>query len=426
MSKHKKKRKNRQKKVFRALYAALIVILLLCAAFLIGMANMNSEGNDDAFKEEKPLTQSPVPTEGIHVTEEPLPFITPEPTPIPTPTPEPTPTPVPTPTPEPTPSPTPLSEIAKKSLPNQENTILISAVGDCTLGGIYEGSTAEKFKSYAEKNGFGYYFENVYDILNRDDLTIANLEGVLIESGKVRNNRPFILQGYPEYIEILTLGSVEAVNLANNHTKDFEEAGIESTHALLEEAEIDYFGFGPEAIVEIKGKKIGLLGYTVWESEGKDIIKDIKRMKAETDLVIVSMHGGNEKAYKPTSEMIKYCRGAADAGADLVLGHHTHRVNGIENYNGTTIVYSLSNFVFGGHKNPDDMDSFIFQQEFIIEEDGSLTPGQINVIPCSISSTDEFNDFRPTVLEGKDGERVLKKIAKYSKGMKNPYTYEEK
>ncbi|MBQ4158323.1 MAG: CapA family protein [Clostridia bacterium] len=354
-----------------------------------------------------------------------MPTATPILTPTPTSTPTSTPTPTPTPTLVPTPTPTPLSEIAQKSLENREDAILISAIGDCTLGGIYQESNAEKFKEYADENGLDYFFENVRDIFFYDDLTIANLEVVLIEKGKPRKNRPFIMQGYPEYINILTTGGVDAVNIANNHTKDFEEEGIASNHALLEEAGIAYCGFGPEAVVEVKGKKIGLLGYTVWESEIEDNTKDIQRMKETCDLVIVSMHGGDEKAYKPTKDMVKYCRAAADAGADLVLGHHTHVVNGIENYNGATIVYSLANFCFGGNKNPDDKDTFIFQQEFIIGDDGMLTHGDINIIPCSISSVENTNDLRPTVLEGEDAERVFKKIAKYSVGMENPYTYDE-
>lgn len=401
MGKKKNRKRARIMKRLSATIYAVIAILIVTLAVIV-------------------LMKAPKPETAEERREEYLASITPTPTPTPSPTPVPTPTPTPSPTPEPTP--TPLSETAKMSILNRDDIILISAVGDCTLGGVYQSSTAETFESLCYEYGYDYFMENVYDILAMDDLTIANLEVVLVDRGSPRSGRQFIMHGYEDYVYILTEGSIEAVTVANNHAKDFNRDGLKNTKQVCQDENIAVCGFDSIAVYETKGKKIALLGYTVWDYEFEQMEDDIKKMKKECDLVVVSIHGGEEKEYRPTKDQIKYCRGAVDAGADLVLGHHPHVINGIETYKGVKIVYSLANFCFGGNKNPDDKDTFIFQQAFAINDDGTLTPAEINVIPCSISSVTNKNDFRPTPLTGEEYDRVMNKIIKYSDGMEGAFT----
>ena len=401
MGKKKNRKRARIMKRLSAIIYAVIAILIVTLAVIV-------------------LMKAPKPETAEERREEYLASITPTPTPTPSPTPVPTPTPTPSPTPEPTP--TPLSETAKMSILNRDDIILISAVGDCTLGGVYQSSTAETFESLCYEYGYDYFMENVYDILAMDDLTIANLEVVLVDRGSPRSGRQFIMHGYEDYVYILTEGSIEAVTVANNHAKDFNRDGLKNTKQVCQDENIAVCGFDSIAVYETKGKKIALLGYTVWDYEFDQMEDDIKKMKKECDLVVVSIHGGEEKEYRPTKDQIKYCRGAVDAGADLVLGHHPHVINGIETYKGVKIVYSLANFCFGGNKNPDDKDTFIFQQAFAINGDGTLTPAEINVIPCSISSVTNKNDFRPTPLTGDEYDRVMNKIIKYSDGMEGAFT----
>ena len=101
---------------------------------------------------------------------------------------------------------------------------------------------------------------------------------------------------------------------------------------------------------------------------------------------------------------------AIDEGADLVVGHHPHVLQGIEKYKGKYIVYSLGNFCFGGNSYPSDMDTMIFQQTFTIDSSGVQPDGQIHVIPCSISSASEYNNYQPTPAQGSEAERILTKI----------------
>ena len=134
-------------------------------------------------------------------------------------------------------------------------------------------------------------------------------------------------------------------------------------------------------------------------------------MKEEgASLIIVSIHWGEERVDKPNDTQIQLAHSAIDSGADLVIGHHPHILQGIEKYNGKYILYSLGNFCFGGHKNPPDKDTMIYKQVFQVK-DGAVTDfNLVRVIPCSISSQTDRNNYQPIPLEGSEFERVKQKI----------------
>lgn len=103
-----------------------------------------------------------------------------------------------------------------------------------------------------------------------------------------------------------------------------------------------------------------------------------------------------------------------DNGADLVVGHHPHVLQGIEKYKGKYIAYSLGNFCFGGNTNPSDMDTIIFQQTFTIDGNGVQEDDNIQIIPCRVSSDYSFNNYQPTIAEGSEAERILQKLEERS------------
>ena len=140
-------------------------------------------------------------------------------------------------------------------------------------------------------------------------------------------------------------------------------------------------------------------------------------MEKEADMVAVYFHWGVEKSYSPNQIQKDFAYNAIDYGSDLVIGSHPHVLQGIEEYNGRYIAYSLGNFCFGGNKNPSDKDSMIYQQTFNFEDNKLASIDIPNVIPCSISSTKSRNDYKPTVLHGSEGERVLNKIKSISEGL---------
>ena len=140
----------------------------------------------------------------------------------------------------------------------------------------------------------------------------------------------------------------------------------------------------------------------------KENIAKVKKDGAQ--LIITVFHWGTEKEISPDSNQTQLGRMAIDEGADLVVGHHPHVLQGIEKYKGKYIVYSLGNFCFGGNSYPSDMDTMIFQQTFTIDSSGVQPDGQIHVIPCSISSASGYNNYQPTPAQGSEAERILTKI----------------
>ncbi len=297
-------------------------------------------------------------------------------------------------------------------------TITVSAAGDCTLGTdeFFDWSDSLPAK-YEEVGDPAYFFQNVQPIFSQDDLTIVNFEGTLTTSEE-REDKQFAFKADPAYAKILTAGSVEAANMANNHSKDYGEQSYTDTIKALEDEGITTFGYDRIAVMEIKGVKVGLLGtYVLKEGLGiKDsMIANLESLKEQgAQIIIASFHWGSEKAYEPDSTQIELAHAAIDNGADLVLGHHPHVLEGIEEYQGKNIVYSLGNFCFGGNAYPSDMNTMIFQQTFTIK-DGALQQDNVkNIIPCRISSEDGYNNYQPAPAKGEQGDDILKKIEEYS------------
>lgn len=294
-------------------------------------------------------------------------------------------------------------------------SLTLSVVGDCTLGTDETFDYDTSLNAYYENYGADYFLQNVKDIFSTDDLTIANFEGTLTDSDE-REDKTFAFKAPASYASILTGGSVEAVNTANNHSHDYGEQSFDDTLAALDDAGIVHFGYDETAVMDVKGIKVGLVGiYELYDHlEREQQLKDnIAKVKADgAQLIVVIFHWGNETETVPDSNQTTLGRIAIDEGADLVCGHHPHVLQGIETYKGRNIVYSLGNFCFGGNSSPSDMDTMIYQQTFTIDADGVKKDNVTNIIPCSISSAayDGYNNYQPTPAEGDEATRILEKI----------------
>ena len=296
-------------------------------------------------------------------------------------------------------------------------TITVSTLGDCTLGTDANFSTANSFNAYDEANGHDYFFKNVKSILEEDDVTFANLEGTFTTSND-RQDKQYAFKGDPDYTEILTDGSVEVVTLANNHSGDYGEQGLADTETALEEVGIDYCIGDTITVKEVNGVKIAFIGifvnYGTDDSENQ-LRSDIENAKKQgAELIITAFHWGSEKATQPDETQQSLAHIAIDCGADLVVGHHPHVLQGIEKYNGKYIAYSLGNFCFGGNSNPSDMDTMIFRQTFTISGDGAAKDDDVTVIPCSISSDQGYNNYQPTPAEGEAAASIIARLNEYS------------
>lgn len=294
-------------------------------------------------------------------------------------------------------------------------SLTLSVVGDCTLGTDETFDYDTSLNAYYENYGADYFLQNVKDIFSTDDLTIANFEGTLTDSDE-REDKTFAFKAPASYASILTGGSVEAVNTANNHSHDYGEQSFDDTLAALDDAGIVHFGYDETAVMDVKGIKVGLVGiYELYDHlEREQQLKDnIAKVKADgAQLIVVIFHWGNETETVPDSNQTTLGRIAIDEGADLVCGHHPHVLQGIETYKGRNIVYSLGNFCFGGNSSPSDMDTMIYQQTFTIDANGVKKDNVTNIIPCSISSAayDGYNNYQPTPAEGDETTRILGKI----------------
>ena len=299
-------------------------------------------------------------------------------------------------------------------------SITISAAGDCTLGTDSSFNQSTSLNAYYNSNGAAYFLQNVKPIFEADDLTIVNMEGTLTESDS-RQDKTFAFKGPGEFTQILTSGSVEAANLANNHSHDYGDQSYTDTINYMEEAGITTFGYDRTAVMDVNGVKVGLVGtYELADGMGCEagMIENIKKVESEgAQVVIVSFHWGMERENYPNDNQKSLAHSAIDNGADLVLGHHPHVLQGIEKYKGKNIVYSLGNFCFGGNSNPSDKDTMIFQQTFTIENGELVEDDVTNIIPCSVSSASGYNDYQPTPLEGSEKDRVMQKIEEFSSGL---------
>lgn len=301
-------------------------------------------------------------------------------------------------------------------------SLTLSVVGDCTLGTDEYFDYDTSLNAYYENYGADYFMANVKSIFSKDDLTIANFEGTLTESTE-REDKQFAFKAPASYANILTAGSVEAVNTANNHSHDYGEESFNDTLKALDTANILHFGYDETAVTEVKGVKVGLVGiYELNDHLGREeqLKQNIAKVKQDgAQLIVVIFHWGNEKEEVPDENQKTLGHLAIDERADLVCGHHPHVLQGIEEYKGKNIVYSLGNFCFGGNAYPSDMDTIIFQQTFTIDQNGVKDDNATNIIPCSISSDSDYNNYQPTPAEGEEATRIMQKIQKRSSWIKD-------
>lgn len=311
-----------------------------------------------------------------------------------------------------------LNGTAQQGLDTQ---VIISAVGDCTFGKDPDFPDATSFNAFYQANGPAYFFADVLPFTSADNLTIANCEGTFTDSNDIQE-KSFNFKAPAEYANVFVQGSVEAVNLANNHSFDYGTTGYNDTKAALQDAGITSFGYDRTNTYEVDGVKIGLFGVNELDGVEKAqslMLQDIERLQKEGCAIIVgTFHWGNEGEYEVTATQVSLAHQAIDAGCDLVLGSHPHVLQGIEYYKQRYICYSLGNFCFGGNTNPMDYRTVIYQQAFPIKN-GQIALGeamrtQARVVPCLVSSSSSVNDYQPMPLSGDAAVAAIEALNGYS------------
>ncbi len=327
-------------------------------------------------------------------------------------------------TPDPSaPSPTPAVT------PNADGSVLLtmSFTGDVTIGGDVRKSGKSIFDKELDKQkgDLTFPFRNVKDIFAQDDMTLVNFEGTLTTApiNPDKRNNSFLFSAPTSYVQILTSGNIEAVSLENNHVMDHGTAGNEETKQTLRDAGIVYSSNGEPGVFTAQGVQIAMLSYQTFDQYPtlfEQVPRDVAAAKAQYPIVIVSFHWGAELDYAPNDNQQKLGKMTIDAGADLVIGHHSHRINPIEIYKGKYICYSLGNFSFAGNTKPSDMSTYIFQTRFQVK-DGVAAPEGFRIIPCRISSRSDYNDFAPTPYDsGSSIQSLLNVLKDNGKSLENP------
>lgn len=284
--------------------------------------------------------------------------------------------------------------------------IVMTFAGDCTLGSDvnfgYDGTLPAVIDSH--QGDLSYVFRNVAPFFAADDFTVVNLEGTFTDRG-TRQPKTFAFRGPPSYARMLSIAGVEAVNLANNHTHDYDHQGYSDTLAALSRENILYFGEEQILRTTIKGIPVGVVGYFGFYADynlKRQISADMAALKAEGRIIIACFHWGVEGSYFPDEDQLELARFSIDQGADIIIGHHPHVLQGIDFYRGRPIAYSLGNFAFGGNANPYDKRTMLFQ----VRITPSVTPAiAVRVIPARLSSVEYFNDYQPTPFS--TGEKEL-------------------
>ncbi len=212
-------------------------------------------------------------------------------------------------------------------------------------------------RQFAEKKGNNFIFEKTRDLLSKNDLTVANLEGPITEnkSKSINTNENqkehFIFTFDKSLASTMFENNIKLVNLGNNHILNFGENGLNQTKNYLEKSGIEYFG-GMESgkekyiIKDISGIKIGFICFNQFGGSTSETIKNIVEAKNKTDVLMVYAHWGKEYVKVPSDNIKNIAHSFIDNGANLIIGTHPHVVQDKEEYKGKTIYYSLGNFIF--------------------------------------------------------------------------------
>ncbi|MBP3414789.1 MAG: CapA family protein [Clostridia bacterium] len=315
----------------------------------------------------------------------------------------------------------------------RDDEIVLSFTGDCTLGTWPTSNAKTNYTAVFEESGSPTYsFDNVKSLFFNDDYTYINLETTLTDS-KTVSQQKYAFKGSPDWGSTMIAPSgVEGCNIANNHHYDWLEEGYTDTIDSVTSAGMDV-GNEDHVIVTTCGdiEIVLISGNYIWPTgRGKTIDSDtltaalcaqVKQYKRQDNIVIVNAHWGLERKNYCNGSQVGAAHALIDAGADMVVGHHPHTLQGVEYYNGKYIFYSLGNFAFGGKGTTDEVNrmAVILRPRFALR-DGSAQLTGLSIVPCytTSSSNVQINNYQPRPLSGDEAADIADKLIKYSSELK--------
>lgn len=312
----------------------------------------------------------------------------------------------------------------------REKEVKVHIVGDILLSRGVE----DKLNQY----GYDYPYTKIRDTLIDGDITFGNLECPITSGGSpVFKSPKYIFRADASNAYALKNSGFDILNLANNHTMDYGREGLEDTIELLNKENIKTVGAGKDredarkpVYMSISNTVFGFLSFSSFPAEGYfylpdrpdvaqvDITKlseEVKNAKANCDILIVSFHWGREFDNYPGENQKNVAHLSIDSGADIVIGHHPHVLQGVELYKNKTIFYSLGNFIFDKQEPKGTDETIILKLGISNRSIKTIKALPIRIVEC-----------QPTIPETPDALRILNNFKKYSENMNSNIYIDEK
>ncbi len=307
-----------------------------------------------------------------------------------------------------------------------ERTVRVIAVGDIFLG-EHPVTLGHGVTSVAREYGCDFLFQEVIEHLQGGDIVCGNLEGII--SPKLANERGItkaIFRGDPLCASALRTAGFNCLFLANNHTAQHGRDALARTCGLLDNHDLKWTGYNAEgaeksvpAIFQVNGLRVGLLAYCETQQYHLDqpilpiiqlenIKRDVQCLKNDCDFVIVSLHWGDEFIDYPAPAQIDLAHKIIESGVTLILGHHSHTMQGIEHYKNGLIVYSLGSFI------KDLWPQKLRESAILTFEMSNSGVRCVKILPIIIDK----KYHRPKINSGQDGEKFIAYVQRLSSDIK--------
>lgn len=292
----------------------------------------------------------------------------------------------------------------------------LAAVGDIMLGSWIVDKVAAE--------GVDTPFDSTRHWIESADLAVGNLEAPLADQGERFMEKQYTFKVPTHMVKGIVNAGFDVLTLANNHIMDYGCGALKQTLAALDEAGLRHCGAGlnlteacAPTIIEANGLRLAFVGLTTtypdqfWATSTRcgtcrptdEVMEQIlAKCKAEADLTIINIHWGTEKNKTPNPDQIERAHRLIDLGADLVLGHHPHVLQGVEVYKGRLIAYSLGNYIFGSYSE-NAHTSMIMR--ITLDIDGMV---KARLVPIHV-----FNavvQFQPKELRGEGKAQVIREL----------------
>ena len=322
-----------------------------------------------------------------------------------------------------------LKDLYENKYNNMDNVKIIESNHPSKISFVGDVSLADNWwimPAYDERGmGVnGVFSDSVLDIFTKSDLMIVNSEFTVSDRGTPLPGKAYTFRASPKRLSIYYDMGIDLVTLANNHVYDYGKYAFLDMLDAFDEYKIPRIGAGKNLDEAKKAYYFIVNGYKIafvnasraeknvmtpeatedsegifWCYDPTNMINEIKELKTQSDFVIAIIHYGREGSHELEDAQVESSRQYIAAGADAVVGHHAHVLQGVEIYKEKPIIYNLGNFLF----NPETLDTAIFQM--VLNNDGTF---EYYMIPAL--QKDEYTD----TLDGEEKQRVIDDLNSWS------------